>query len=96
MCICTTQNSVSIERDRKIFARLVTKKKDASIVSKNKRKTNGNFTSDSWTAKNRRNRSHAEVKNYLLFATKLSRPVKKTLDKDFNKKKIYIYIHEAK
>lgn len=27
MCVCTTQNSVSIERDRKIFARLVTKKK---------------------------------------------------------------------
>lgn len=57
------------------------------IVSKNKRKTNGNFTSDSWTAKNRRNHSHAEVKNYLLFATKLSRPVKKALDKDFSKKK---------
>lgn len=47
VCICTTQNSVSIERDRKIFARLATKKKMPDIVSKNKRKTNGNFTSDS-------------------------------------------------
>lgn len=48
------------------------------------------------TAKNRRNRSHVEVKNYLLFATELSRSVKKSFgfNKDFDKRKKKIYKYE--